>query len=251
MVKFFQNIRYKLLTENRFTRYLFYALGEIFLVVIGILIALNVNNRNLQRMETKKEEGLIEKLSTQTSVNLKKIEEEIKFYNYVQTKSDSILSVFKSKNFNITQEDVTALLQALTFDYHLNLDMTTLNEASENGNLSLIRNSELREAIYDFENQNTLFIQRENIINQDLQNHFMPYLYNNYNFGHYFPGYEYLISKTSEKSIATITDSLFFKNYIVIRKLYLEELFGNIEDIKTRLIHLQTLLNGEKKKFAE
>lgn len=250
MIKFFRNIRYKLLRENRFTRYLVYALGEILLVVIGILIALNVNNRNLRNIENKKEQKLIEKLHAQTSINLKKVQEEVKFYTYVQHKSDSILSVFKSKNFDITQKDLTALLQVLTFDYHLNLDLTTLNEASENGNLSLIRSGDLREAIYDFENQNDLFRQREHIINQDLQNHFMPYLYNNYNFAHYFPGYDYLISNTSEKPITAITDSLFFRNYIVIRKLYLDELFGNIKDINTRLINLQTLLNGEKKKFA-
>ena len=40
MLKFFRSIRQKLLTENRFSKYLIYAFGEILLVVIGILIAL-------------------------------------------------------------------------------------------------------------------------------------------------------------------------------------------------------------------
>lgn len=43
MIKFFRNIRKKLLTENKFSRYLIYAIGEIILVVIGILIALQIN----------------------------------------------------------------------------------------------------------------------------------------------------------------------------------------------------------------
>ncbi|TBW28306.1 DUF6090 family protein [Gramella sp. KN1008] len=51
MIKFFRNIRRKLHRENRFTRYLIYAIGEIILVVIGILIALQINNWN----ETQKE----------------------------------------------------------------------------------------------------------------------------------------------------------------------------------------------------
>ena len=44
MIQFFRRIRQKLLEENRFVKYLLYALGEIVLVVIGILIALQINN---------------------------------------------------------------------------------------------------------------------------------------------------------------------------------------------------------------
>ena len=46
MIKFFRKIRQKLLVENRFNKYLLYAIGEIVLVVIGILIALQINNWN-------------------------------------------------------------------------------------------------------------------------------------------------------------------------------------------------------------
>lgn len=46
MIKFFRKIRQRLLVENRFNKYLLYASGEIILVVIGILIALQINNKN-------------------------------------------------------------------------------------------------------------------------------------------------------------------------------------------------------------
>lgn len=46
MIKFFRRIRQKLLSENRISKYLIYAIGEIVLVVIGILLALQINNRN-------------------------------------------------------------------------------------------------------------------------------------------------------------------------------------------------------------
>jgi hypothetical protein len=46
MIKFFRKIRQKLLQQNRITQYLTYSIGEIFLVVIGILIALQINNAN-------------------------------------------------------------------------------------------------------------------------------------------------------------------------------------------------------------
>ena len=63
MISFFRKIRQKLLSENRVTRYLAYAVGEILLVVIGILIALQVNTWNENRKKLA--------VSRETIVNLK------------------------------------------------------------------------------------------------------------------------------------------------------------------------------------
>lgn len=49
MIPFFRKIRHRLLTENKFSKYFLYAIGEIALVMIGILLALQVNNWNAQR----------------------------------------------------------------------------------------------------------------------------------------------------------------------------------------------------------
>lgn len=49
MIKLFRNTRRKLLSENKFTKYLAYATGEILLVVVGILIAVWINNKNQER----------------------------------------------------------------------------------------------------------------------------------------------------------------------------------------------------------
>ena len=52
------------MAENRFSKYLFYAIGEIVLVVIGILIALQVNNWNEDRKQTRKEIALLKELQS-------------------------------------------------------------------------------------------------------------------------------------------------------------------------------------------
>ncbi len=62
MIKFFRKIRQKLLVENRFREYMLYAIGEIFLVMIGILLALSVNNWNEARKTDKVEVKLLTEL---------------------------------------------------------------------------------------------------------------------------------------------------------------------------------------------
>lgn len=70
MIKFFRKIRQKLLDENRFSKYLLYALGEIILVVIGILIALQINNWNEQRKLQQIEKQLLNELETSLKSDL-------------------------------------------------------------------------------------------------------------------------------------------------------------------------------------
>ena len=62
MIKFFRRIRQSLLSENKFSKYLFYAIGEIVLVVIGILIALQVNNNNERRKANLLEQQYLQQL---------------------------------------------------------------------------------------------------------------------------------------------------------------------------------------------
>ena len=59
MIKFFRNIRKTLMTEGKTSKYLKYAIGEIVLVVIGILIALQINNWNEYRKLKKVELDLV------------------------------------------------------------------------------------------------------------------------------------------------------------------------------------------------
>lgn len=60
MLRFFRQIRQHLLADNKFSKYLMYAVGEILLVVIGILIALQINNWNEDRIHRKQEKEFIE-----------------------------------------------------------------------------------------------------------------------------------------------------------------------------------------------
>ena len=70
MIKFFRRIRQNLLKENKTGKYFKYAFGEIFLVVIGILIAIAVNNWNSQRIKTNRNQDLLAKISKELDSNI-------------------------------------------------------------------------------------------------------------------------------------------------------------------------------------
>ncbi|NKI30935.1 DUF6090 family protein [Croceivirga thetidis] len=78
MLKFFRRIRHKLLAENRFSKYFLYAIGEIVLVVIGILIALQINNWNEERKNIAQKNAYCAQLITSLKSDRKVLKE---FYN--------------------------------------------------------------------------------------------------------------------------------------------------------------------------
>ena len=74
MIKFFRHIRQNLINENKFSKYIIYAIGEILLVVIGILIALQVNNWNENRKEVIKSKNYLTEFLKDLEENSKLID---------------------------------------------------------------------------------------------------------------------------------------------------------------------------------
>ena len=75
MIKFFRKIRQKLLTENKFSKYLIYAIGEILLVIIGIFIALQINNWNELRKSEKQIISVLKEVHSEVADNIKEADE--------------------------------------------------------------------------------------------------------------------------------------------------------------------------------
>ena len=120
MIKFFREIRNKLLAENRLIRYLIYAIGEIILVVFGILIALQVNNWNQDRIQKKELDGLIKSISSA-------IQSDIKYLKLIRTgrkiigeKTDSIISTYLDSQKPVFNFNDYAYI-ATTFDEMKNI----------------------------------------------------------------------------------------------------------------------------------
>ena len=81
MIHFFRQIRQRLLTDNKFSKYLLYALGEILLVVIGILIALQVNNWNEEKKENNTLISILKNEKISIAIGIEKEEAQIQDIN--------------------------------------------------------------------------------------------------------------------------------------------------------------------------
>ncbi len=97
MIKFFRKIRQRLLAENRFSKYLVYAIGEIILVMIGILLALQVNNWNERRKNKDQFALALEQMFNDIDIEIQNIgntnalvNQQIGFINELLTAPDSI-----------------------------------------------------------------------------------------------------------------------------------------------------------------
>ena len=101
MISFFRRIRQQLLQAGNFRKYLFYALGEIILVVLGILIALQVNNWNQQSNERTTEIKLLTQFKSDLERSLRDIEGNIAMHDQAILSGDIIKDHFdKNKPYH-------------------------------------------------------------------------------------------------------------------------------------------------------
>lgn len=155
MIKFFRKIRQNLLMENKTGKYFKYAIGEIVLVMIGILLALQVNNWNENRKIRNTEQVLLLDLRTEIQSNIIALETIIKSH---RASLDAIITL-DSVITNLKQVNNPLELGTLlgTHDFNMTYDPRTgiLNSIINSGKLDYISNRELR---YKFSSLNDIII---------------------------------------------------------------------------------------------
>lgn len=100
MLRFFRQIRQRLLTDNKFSKYLLYAVGEILLVVIGILIALQVDNWNEEQKQRIEEQKLISALIEEVANNIDSLTKNLNTSQFIADQTSAFIE--KSASGKIT-----------------------------------------------------------------------------------------------------------------------------------------------------
>ncbi len=144
MIKFFRKIRKNLLSEGKTGKYLKYAIGEIILVVIGILIALSINNWNENRKETNYEQKILKELKSDFSYNKSELNRNIIKATTLAHNSDSLLALFNLPKDEVNPSKFFKYMRKLGGYSTYNPSNGALNNLISSGNLNIIKNDSLR-----------------------------------------------------------------------------------------------------------
>ncbi len=174
MIKFFRKIRRKLLTENKVSKYLIYAIGEIVLVVIGIFIALQLNNWNENRKIKNIEQALLTDLKTEIKTSISDLQE------IIESHTENLVAATLLKEFMYDREKGRNTDRAIwdkaikDMDYNVTYDpkLGILKSIISSGKVDYISNKELR---YKLSSLNDLIIDTNESTNEINKNR--PILY--------------------------------------------------------------------------
>ena len=183
MLTIFRKVRQALLIRNKFTTYLLYAVGEIFLVVIGILIALQINSWNREQQDREQEQQILSQLSKEYRSNLAQIEDKIEIRNEVLNSCFRLLQYQKMDPARISGDSLDAHLFRISIRPTFDPELSVSNELINSGKLYLLKNLELRNKVSAFSSSLSELEEEEVAILNLTEERLIPFLIEHYQVG--------------------------------------------------------------------
>ncbi len=144
MIKFFRHVRKDLIEKNNTGKYLKYAIGEIVLVVIGILIALQLNTWNEIRKDHNSEKAILINLKKEFQANLEAINNSILGENEISEGCFEITNIIRSNNLEKEANKLDSLLYIIENFGSFDAIRGVVDEIINSGKLNIITNDSLR-----------------------------------------------------------------------------------------------------------
>ncbi len=237
MINFFRKVRQKLLKENKISSYLLYAIGEIVLVVIGILIALQINNWNEHNKTRKKEKVYLSNIKLDQYKNLESLSEFIEIRKEDAKSAEIVLSYFKNDSINLNDFNFHNLGVLEWYPFIQNNN--TYEELINAGNLSLISNKEIKNEIQDLQAnyKNVDFIETE--MQQDYERYLYEVYFNTVDLDLSLKNLEEQLSngnnqssvKLDRKDVEILKQSTLYKNGLTLSKYNSNNLIREYQNI--------------------
>jgi len=246
MNKFFRKIRRKYLAESRFGKYFLYAIGEIILVVIGILIALQINNWNEHKKNAQQEQLILTQLLAEYESNHQQIESKIALRNDVIKSCISLLKYIHNRPQNITTDSVDYHLSRVTMRPTFDPQLGVSNELINAGKLYLINNTTLRNRISSYSSFLNELNEEELNIFRFTEEEFYAFLIDQYQVGGFTTQFLFDEELRARFTIGeSLSDFSELKN--LVPKANFETLLNhpNFEDHITRLLGLTPYTNDQ------
>lgn len=167
MIKIFRQIRKSLLEQNQMGKYFKYAIGEILLVVIGILIALQVNTWNENKKNTKTERSYLEGIVSNLDEDISELERTINQDTLTMSAYTSILLPFRDRDINVYSKKFIYEIGLAQFVNQFNGNSIVFEDMKSSGKINFIQSDALRFAILEYYNLSSSVIQNH-ITNNNL-----------------------------------------------------------------------------------
>ena len=166
MIKFFRKIRYDLMGKNKTRKYFKYAIGEIVLVVIGILIALQINNWNKSRSERHQELQLLKSLKKEYVDNLNQLNDKIFIRKKIIHSANELIKLIENKkNLNsVSIDSIETYIGITTIFPTFNASSGVTNDIINSGKLHIIENKELRVFLSNWSGDISQVTEMENVL---------------------------------------------------------------------------------------
>src|SRR5210317_197856 len=151
MIKFFRKIRQQLLSENKVSKYILYAIGEIILVMIGILLALQINNSNELRKQREEEVIILSGIEKDFIATRAKILRTLKREEKVILNCRDLIDAIETRDYTINLDTIAYKINRGAFAwFKAEAVMGTYNALIGSGKTSIIQNQELLNALANF-----------------------------------------------------------------------------------------------------
>ena len=169
-----------MLSENKFSKYLLYAIGEIVLVVIGILIALQINNWNELQKLNEKEISVAKELYIELNENLASVKKQLELWENRDKKISELLEIIDSKNVTLTNREFDSTLIYVIAFSNFKLKQSKFQRIISMENFEFKRSPTI---INDLLSLNDMYTTLMDYYNQNDKNYhqiLQPYLIDNY-----------------------------------------------------------------------
>lgn len=176
MFKFFRGLRQNLLAENRTSKYLFYAIGEITLVMIGILLALQVNNWNESRKQRLEEIQILKNIQLDYQNVIAECEENNVFRKRILNATNELYRLIGNDQHVYSKSELDSILAVLFINPTYNNQTGSLNILFNSGKINLIANDSIKEELIKWPQRIDDVIEDELYASDHLLNELKPYM---------------------------------------------------------------------------
>lgn len=176
MIKFFRQLRQQLVIQNKTSKYLLYAAGEIVLVVIGILIALQINTWNQERINVREEQRIFQDLSEELQYNKFLLQNGSSKMTEVIGAAERMLVGINDIGHSFSEDTFNQDVDKLTWVWVSGRPTTLYDVLSSSGDFNLISSPVLRKKLADLKRNQESLIKFEEIQNRFVDEQLRPFL---------------------------------------------------------------------------